>query len=330
MKKILVTGGAGFIGSNVAGSIADAGHVRVVVCDQFGNNDKWLNIRNHMIFEIISPLDTFYWLEANAGELDAIIHMGAISSTTERNVDLILETNFSLPKLLWHWCTENEVRFIYASSASTYGDGSAGFDDDLSKEYLARLKPLNAYGWSKWLFDQFVSTSVKREERTPPQWAGLKFFNVYGPNEYHKGDQMSVACQIFPHAKAGRPVHLFKSYRPNIADGEQQRDFIYVKDCVRVIHWLLANPDVSGLFNVGTGKARSFNDLARALFASVNKDPKITYSDMPEAVKTKYQYYTQANMNALRAAGYKEPFTSLEDGIRDYVQTYLTQEEAYY
>jgi ADP-L-glycero-D-manno-heptose 6-epimerase len=331
MKRILVTGGAGFIGSNIAGTLADHTKYRVVVADQFGSDDKWRNLAKHRIYEIISPGDIFYWLESNKNELDAIIHMGAISSTTETDVDLILETNFTLSRGLWNWAAQNKKRFIYASSAATYGGGEAGFKDDLSPEALAKLKPLNAYGWSKQLFDQFVAIATSGAgDKLPPQWVGLKFFNVYGPNEYHKDGQQSVVAQIFPHAKYGRPVKLFKSYHADYKDGEQLRDFIYVKDCVKLTAWLLGNPQVSGLYNVGTGKARSFNDLAKAAFNAVGKEPHITYFDMPEELRSKYQYLTEADMTRLRAAGYTEAFTSLEDGVKDYIQNYLNQDDQYF
>lgn len=330
MQRILVTGGAGFIGSNIAGALADAGEYRVVVCDQFGETEKWRNLAKHEIYEIISPVDLFYWLEAHGKDLYAIVHMGAVSSTTEIDVDYILENNFSLSKLLWKWCAENEKPFIYASSAATYGDGSKGFDDDSGAEYLKSLQPLNAYGWSKLLFDQYVSASVRKGDRMPPQWVGLKFFNVYGPNEYHKGGQQSVASQIFPHAREQRPVRLFKSYRDDYADGGQKRDFVYVKDCVKVVEWFLKNPNQSGLFNLGTGEARTFEDLAKACFAAVGNELAITYIDMPVEVKDKYQYLTEAKVDRLRKAGYGLPFTSLEEGIKDYIQNHLDTEDPYF
>lgn len=329
-KRILVTGGAGFIGSNIAGYFADHTEYPVAVCDHFGADDKWRNLSNHQIFEIVGPNELFYWLEDHDDRIEAIIHMGAISSTTETDVDLILDNNFSLSKALWDWCGEHSVRFIYASSAATYGDGSAGFMDGCDLESLKRLKPLNPYGWSKQLFDQFVAMSVAKDNATPPQWAGLKFFNVYGPNEYHKGSQRSVAHQIFPHAQHGRPVHLFKSYNPKYGDGEQMRDFIYVKDCVDVVQWLINNPSINGLYNLGTGKARSFADLAKAMFSALDQAPRINFIDMPENLKAKYQYFTEANMEQLRKAGYDKPFTSLEDGVKDYIQTYLLNENPYY
>jgi ADP-L-glycero-D-manno-heptose 6-epimerase len=330
MKKILVTGGAGFIGSVIAGHLANNSKYHIVVVDHFGSTEKWRNLSKHRVFEIISPGETFYWLESNKDSLEAVIHMGAISSTTETNVDLILETNFSLSKALWTWCADAGKRLIYASSAATYGGGEAGFEDKAEMSYLSTLQPLNAYGWSKQLFDQFVALTIENGGKTPAQWVGLKFFNVYGPNEYHKGDQKSVAATIFPHAQHGRPVHLFKSYNPKYKDGEQLRDFVYVKDCVSVVEWLLENPKVNGLYNLGTGKARTFKDLAHAVFAAMNKPPAITYFEMPDQIRPKYQYFTEARMAKLVTAGYSKPFTSLEDGVKDYVQNYLLKEDPYF
>ncbi len=332
---IIVTGGAGFIGSNLVAALEDRGERNIVVCDVLGHDDKWRNISKRELRDIVKPENLLAYLDDHKDEhIEAIFHMGAISATTEKDADLIVDTNFILSRALWRWCAENDVRLIYASSAATYGDGSKGFDDAADPDSLARLKPLNAYGWSKHAFDRRVSRIIHdkdgaKETLVPPQWAGLKFFNVYGPNEHHKGDQMSVCCKLYPQIIAGATAKLFKSHHPDYSDGGQLRDFVYVRDCVDVMLWLFDNKDVNGLFNVGTGKARSFKDLAEAVFTAAGKTPKINYIDMPQQLRGKYQYFTEANMQKLVDAGYDKPFTSLEDGIRDYVQNYLSQEDPY-
>lgn len=330
MRSFLVTGGAGFVGSNVAAALTrQYPDDRVVVADYLGEQDKWHNLTGFPPDEVISPNEMFFWLEQNQHELEAIIHMGALASTTQTNGDAALEVNVTLPKILRGWAMEHNKRFIFASSGAVYGDGSQGFDDDMSLGYMRKLEPLNTYGWSKYTFDYQLARSLYRDEPQPAQWVGLRFFNLYGPNEFHKGDQQSVLANIFPHVRAGRPVHLFKSYHPDYEDGGQLRDFMYIKDCVDVVLWFIANPQISGIYNVGTGEARSFADLARAAFAALDQEPHITYVDMPEDIKAKYQYYTQANIRKLRAAGYDKPFTSLEDGVRDYVTHYLNTDNPY-
>ena len=331
---IIVTGGAGFIGSNLVAGLEDHGHKDLVVCDTLGQEDKWRNIGKRELRDIVHPHSLLEYLDSHIGKIDAIFHMGAVSSTTERDADLITENNFSYSRNLWRWCAAHDVRFIYASSAATYGDGGQGFKDDDTPEFLAKLHPLNPYGWSKQLFDRRVSRlthggAAGSGEKLPPQWAGLKFFNVYGPNEYHKGDQMSVCCKLFPQASAGAAARLFKSNNLKCSDGGQTRDFVYVDDCVSVMLWLYDHPKVSGLFNVGTGKGRSFKDLAEAVFKALNKPSKITYIDMPQQLSGKYQYYTQADMTKLRAAGYDKPFTELEEGVRRYVQDFMATEDPY-
>ncbi len=329
---IVVTGGTGFIGSNLLAGLDAKGVGDVVVCDWLGSDDKWRNIAKHEIRDIVRPENLFSYLNLRKDEVKVVFHMGAISSTTETDVDLIVERNFTLSRRLWNWCAENNVRFIYASSAATYGDGSQGFADDDSIEHLTKLLPLNPYGWSKHVFDRRISRIIKakaKPEPVPPQYAGLKFFNVYGPNEYHKGEQMSVTCKLYPQVVAGAAARLFKSDNPKYGDGGQLRDFIYVRDCVDVMLWLLDNPNVSGLFNVGTGKARSFKDLAAATFKAANKPEKINYIDMPLTLRGKYQYFTQADMGKLRAVGYTKPMTELEDGIADYVQNFLAKADQY-
>ena len=328
---IIVTGGTGFIGSNVVAALEEKGLTDIVVCDWLGEEDKWKNIAKRELRDIISPENLFDYLEAHKDEVNAIFHMGAISATTERDVDLIVESNFRLSRKLWKWCAAQGVRLIYASSAATYGDGAQDFVDFETPEELSKLRPLNPYGWSKHVFDRRISRIVhgQSNEAHPPQWAGLKFFNVYGPNEYHKGEQMSVCCKLYPQVMAGAAAKLFKSPHPDYEDGGQLRDFVYVQDCVDVMMWLYDNPQVSGLFNVGTGKARSFKDMAMAVFKAAGKEPKINYIDMPQQLQGKYQYFTQANMQKLRDAGYDKAFTELEEGIRQYVQDFMSKEDPY-
>jgi ADP-L-glycero-D-manno-heptose 6-epimerase len=325
---ILVTGGAGFIGSNIVAALADAG-AEVAVCDWLRTDERWRNLAKHLIADLVAPERLFDWLTDHGRTLDTVVHMGAISSTTETDGDLFAENNIRLTLRLWDWCARHDVRLIYASSAATYGDGSAGFDDDASAAGLARLQPLNAYGWSKHAVDRRIGQLVERGAKAPPQWAGLKFFNVYGPNEYHKGTMKSVVAQNHATVAAGQPIRLFRSYRQDYGDGGQVRDFVYVRDCVDVIVWLLANPGVNGLFNLGTGQARSWLDLARALFAATGQAERVEFIDMPETLRAKYQYFTEARMAKLRAAGYDRPFTTLEDGIADYVARFLARGDSY-
>lgn len=327
---IIVTGGAGFIGSNLVAGLEDRGFRDIVVCDVLGSDDKWRNLAKREIRDVVHPSRLFDYLNNHAHEIEIIYHMGAISSTTETDADLIVDTNFVLSRRLWKWCANHGKRLVYASSAATYGDGTQEFSDDDSVTGLSRLKPLNAYGWSKHLFDRRIARAVTDGlEPAPPQWAGLKFFNVYGPNENHKGEQMSVVCKLYPQIMAGAAARLFKSHHPDFKDGGQLRDFVWVGDCVDVMLWLYDNPGVNGIFNVGSSKARSFKDLAEAAFKAAGRAPKITYVDMPENLRGKYQYFTQADMAKLRAAGYTKPMTELEDGVTQYVQNYLAKEDQY-
>ncbi|MCK1306409.1 ADP-glyceromanno-heptose 6-epimerase [Bradyrhizobium sp. 45] len=324
---LLVTGGAGFIGSNVVAALNEAGRSDVVVCDFLGNEGKWRNLAKRQLLDIVPPAELPDWLQGR--KLDAVIHLGAISATTATDGDLVFETNFRLSMRLLDWCTANAVPLIYASSAATYGDGEAGFDDDSSVAALKKLRPMNLYGWSKHLFDLAVAERAANGEKLPPQWAGLKFFNVFGPNEYHKGSMMSVLARRFDDVKAGRVVQLFKSHREGIADGDQRRDFIYVDDVVSVVMWLLATPSVSGLFNVGTGKARSFRDLMLAVYAALGASPNIEYIDMPEQIRGSYQYFTQSDVDRLYRAGYNGGFTTLEDAVKAYVGDYLDRPDRF-
>jgi ADP-L-glycero-D-manno-heptose 6-epimerase len=324
---LLVTGGAGFIGSNVVASLNEAGRTDVAISDFIGSDGKWRNLQKRQLADVVPPAELFSWLDGR--RLDGVIHMGAISETTASDGDLVLKTNFSLSLKLLDWCTKSRTPFIYASSAATYGDGDAGFNDDWSAAALKRLRPMNLYGWSKHLFDQTLVDRLAKQVKLPPQWAGLKFFNVFGPNEYHKGEMMSLVAKRFDDARAGRPVRLFKSHRSGIADGDQRRDFIYVDDAVAVVRWLLNTPQVSGIFNVGTGVARSFRDMITAMFAALERPPNIEYVEMPPSIRDTYQYFTQASIENLRQAGYNGGFTPLEDAIRRYVTAFLDRPDRY-
>ena len=324
---LLVTGGAGFIGSNLVAALNEAGRADVAVCDVLGHDGKWRNLAKRQLADIVPPAELSDWLRGR--RLDAVIHLGAISETTATDGDLVIETNFRLSMRLLDWCTANATPFLYASSASTYGDGAQGFRDDQSMPALKALRPMNLYGWSKHLFDMAVAERAGRSEKLPPQWAGLKFFNVFGPNEYHKGTMMSVLARRFDDIRAGRVVELFKSHRDGIADGDQRRDFIYVDDVVRVMMWLLSTPSVSGIFNVGTGEARSFRDLMLSAYAALGAVPNIRYVDMPPSIRDSYQYFTQGDVARLTRAGYNGGFTALEQAVDLYVKGFLDRADRY-
>lgn len=326
MRMLLVTGGAGFIGSNLIAGLNEVGRTDIVVNDALGNTGKWRNLGKRQVADVVPPGELSGWLDGR--KLDAVVHLGAISDTTATDGDLVLATNFRLSLRLLDWCTATRTPFLYASSAATYGAGTEGFDDEWSPAALQRLRPMNLYGFSKHLFDLAVVDRFAKRAKLPPQWVGLKFFNVFGPNEYHKGEMTSLIGKRFEDATAGKPVHLFKSHRGGIGDGEQKRDFIYVDDAVAVMRWLLDTPAVSGIFNVGTGKARSFRDLIAAMFRALGHAPNIEYVDMPPTIRDQYQYFTQAKVENLRKAGYNADFTSLEEGVNRYV-TFLNQPDRY-
>jgi ADP-L-glycero-D-manno-heptose 6-epimerase len=324
----LVTGGAGFIGSNVVASLNEAGASDIVVNDLLGRDDaKWRNLAKRQVADLVPPAELMAWLAGR--KLDAVIHMGAISDTTATDGDLVMENNFRLSLRLLDWCTVTRTPFIYASSAATYGDGNQGFDDDWSLEGLRKLRPMNLYGWSKHLFDLAVVDRYVKKQNLPPHWVGLKFFNVYGPNEYHKGHMASVLAKVFDEAKAGKPVRLFKSHRDGIEDGDQRRDFIYVDDAIAVLRWLLDATSVSGIFNVGTGKAESFRDMIGAMFKALGRPANIEYIEMPDAIRGQYQYFTQGSVENLRRAGYNAGFTPLDAAVGQYVTGYLDREDRY-
>ena len=325
---IIITGGAGMIGSIIAWHLnTKLNRDDLVIVDHITHEAQWQNLVHRQYVEYLDKDQLFDYVDEHE-EIDAVIHMGAISATTERDFNKLVEANIHYSQDLWGWCTENEVQFFYASSAATYGDGSAGYDD----ESLENLRPLNGYGYSKHFFDQWVLK--QSPENSPPAWAGFKFFNVYGPNEYHKQRMASVAFHTFNQFSETGTMKLFKGTKQGIKDGQQLRDFVYVKDCANIVAYFLNaalsnKPAPSGIYNIGTGKARTFKDLATNVIESMAKLPHITYIDMPDDLQGKYQYFTEANMAKLRAAGYITPMTSLEDGIKDYVQNYLMQEDPY-
>ncbi|PKN51536.1 MAG: ADP-glyceromanno-heptose 6-epimerase [Deltaproteobacteria bacterium HGW-Deltaproteobacteria-13] len=317
---IIVTGGAGFIGSAFVWKLNQEGIEDIVIVDRLGTTDKWRNLVNLRFEDYIYKDDFFNMLcdDTLPFEISAIVHMGACSSTTERDADYLWENNFLYTRTLAEWAIEHHVRFIYASSAATYGDGRQGFSDDHGK--IKALKPINMYGYSKQVFDLWV---LRRQLEN--KMAGIKFFNVFGPNEYHKADMTSVIFKAFHQIKETGKVKLFKSYKPEYKDGGQMRDFVYIKDCINVLWWLFKNQDVNGIFNLGTGKARTWNDLIGAVFSAMGIETNIKYIEMPEELRNQYQYFTQAEMNKLRAAGCPAVFSSLEDSVRDYVVNYLQQ-----
>jgi ADP-L-glycero-D-manno-heptose 6-epimerase len=317
---ILITGGAGFIGSVLAKKLNELGHTDLVIVDKLESSTKWKNLRGIKYSEYIHADELFNGeYDDLIAEADIVFHMGACSATTEKDVDFLMRNNVSYTKALWRFAAAKNIPFIYASSAATYGDGDDGYSDDHAK--IPTLLPLNPYGYSKQLVDEWIL----KEELKPDHWFGLKFFNVYGPNEYHKEDMRSLVHKAFEQINEKGSVKLFKSHKPNFKDGEQLRDFIYVKDVVRVL-LELADPAIashSGIYNLGTGKARSFHDLVKATFTAMGKTPNIEFIDMPESIRNQYQYYTQAEMQKLYQAIPDMKFTSLEDGVTDYVKNYL-------
>ena len=325
---IVVTGGAGFIGSNIVAALNEAGRTDVVVCDTLGTEGKWQTLRKRVVQDIVPPSELMSWL-AGRGDVEAIIHMGANSSTLAQDGDEIMESNFRFSLNLLDWCAGHDVKLIYASSAATYGDGEAGFNDDVSLTHLQTLRPLNLYGWSKHLFDQVVATRRETGGALPPLCIGLKFFNVFGPNEYHKGEMMSLVSKYFGKIRAGETIDLFKSYKPEFKDGEQLRDFVYVQDITAVILWLLTRAEGVALYNLGSGQARSFIDLVGAIFDTLGLDRRIRFIEMPEAMRPRYQYFTQADDSRLRAAGYNKPGTQLEEAIEHFVTHYLNTTDRY-
>lgn len=319
---IIVTGGAGFIGSALVAGLNSRGITDILVVDELGCDEKWKNLRNLSFADYVEKSDFLEMVleEGSCPPAEAVLHMGACSSTTETNASYLIKNNYEYSKLLAQWATDSDIRFIYASSAATYGDGSEGFGDN--DQTIDRLRPLNMYGYSKQLFDLWA-----RRTGLLGKIAGLKYFNVFGPNEYHKGDMRSFILKAFEQIKAAGRVKLFKSHNPEYADGEYVRDFLYIEDAVDMTLFFLDNPNVSGLYNIGTGRARSWNDLVKATFAAMDKEPVIEFAEMPQSIRNQYQYYTEADISKIRKAGYRKKTTPLESAIKDYVQNYLRSNE---
>jgi ADP-L-glycero-D-manno-heptose 6-epimerase len=322
---IIVTGGAGFIGSAFVAKLNTQGINDSIIVDDINSNARAKNLANKRFSQYIGKSDFIESVKSGTlpGGISAIVHMGACSSTTERDLEYLRTNNFEYSKILAEYCVTHNIRYIYASSAATYGDGNKGYDDDVSR--LNELKPLNPYGDSKQMMDLWA-----RDKGLLSKIVGLKFFNVYGPNEYYKGHMASVAWKAFNTINETGSFSLFKSHRPDYKDGEQKRDFVYVKDCCDIMWWLLNNPSVNGLFNVGSGEARSWNDLLNALFSAMSKPVQINYIDMPPELRDQYQYFTEAPMARLRAAGYSAPLRTLEEGVRDYVTNHLVKPDQHW
>lgn len=324
---IVITGAAGFIGSNFVAELNARGRTDIVVCDAFESGEKWRNLARAAFVDWVPPTALVGWLQSRR-DVDAIIHMGAISATTAVDGDAVMSTNFGLSLALLDYCTAAGVPLLYASSAAVYGAGEQGFDDSTDPADIMKLRPLNLYGWSKRQFDFVVADRIARGDALPPSCVGLRFFNVFGPNEYHKGDMKSIVAKIAAPIARGERITLFKSHREGVADGDQRRDFIYVKDAVEVSLALLENRQ-SGIFNIGTGAARCFRELAEATFRAFDRVPAIDYADMPIQIRDKYQYFTEASLHRLRQAGIRHMFEPLEDTVTDYVKSYLKQEDSY-
>jgi len=319
--RVLVTGGAGFIGSALVWALNRCGCEHIVVCDRLGTDEKWRNLTPLRFAHYVEADELLPRLQNGAlGKFNFVLHLGACSATTERDASYLIRNNYEFTKDLAAWSLANRTRFVYASSAATYGDGAAGMADDDAR--LDTLRPLNMYGYSKHLFDLHA-----RRAGFLDRIVGLKYFNVFGPNEDHKGDMRSVVHKSFGQVRETGVIRLFKSHRPDYRDGEQKRDFLYVKDAVAMTLHLAANEKAGGLFNTGSGKARTWLDLASAVFAALKREPKVKFVEMPESIRDKYQYFTEANLSRLRAAGYAAPVTSLEDAVSDYVGNYLVPDK---
>ena len=317
---IIITGGAGFIGSNLVYELNKRKQKNLIICDVVNSLLKRNYLKRTKYKKIISPSNLFKFLNKNKKKINYIFHLGAISATTSTNFTKLIKNNLEYSIKLLKFCTENKTHFIYASSASTYGNGSNGFVDNENYTYLKKLKPLNLYGKSKHLFDLHISKKLEEKKELPPQWVGLKFFNVYGNNERHKKKQMSIVSFLSPLVKKNKRIKLFKSHNIKYKDGGQKRDFVHVDDCINVILWFYKNKNKSGLFNVGTGKARTFLDITKILFNEFKKEKKIDFINTPKNIRKHYQYFTMANIRKLRKYGYMNKFKNIEDGIKLFIK----------
>ncbi|MBC8034320.1 MAG: ADP-glyceromanno-heptose 6-epimerase [Chitinophagaceae bacterium] len=327
-STIVITGAAGFIGSCLTGFLNEKGFYNLILVDEFNRPDKVPNLEGKRFTEKVDRSQLFDWLNLRSSPVEFIFHIGARTDTTEFDYSIHEQLNVIYSQHVWNYCTLNKVPLVYASSAATYGAGEAGYNDD--HEMIQNLKPLNAYGVSKNEFDKWVLKRIAAgAPGQPPFWAGLKFFNVYGPNEFHKGRMASVIFHSFNQIKASGKVKLFRSHRPDFNDGQQLRDFVYVKDVIKVCYWLMINKPLSAIYNLGTGKARSFEHLVKSTFAGLEREPVIEFIDMPEDIRDKYQYFTEAEMSKLKEAGYPDYFHSLEKGVEDYVRNYLAPAQYY-
>lgn len=325
---VIITGGIGFIGSQVLAALEESEN-NIAVIDVFGSGDKWKNVAKRKTTFFISPDSIFDFLGKHNSQIKLILHFGGVSSTMEKDVDKIVKNNIQLSINLYDYCIENKIRFIYASSAATYGNGENGLSDQEDVAYLDCLKPLNAYGWSKHCIDRYVWSINNRKKSQDNGVVALKFFNVYGPNEYHKGNQSSVIYSFYNQLKEGSNLHLFKSYKNEYKDGEQCRDFVWIDDCVDVILWMIKHKEISGIYNVGSGVSRTFNDVAKIISLTLGRSCNIKYVEMPENLKEQYQYHTIANISKLYSVGYDKPMTSLEDGISTYINNFLNTSDKY-
>ena len=322
-STIIITGAAGFIGSCMVSYLNRQGFEKLILVDEFDDEEKELNLLHKKYIVRVEREDFFGWVQREKPAVDFVFHLGARTDTTEFDYSVHQRLNVEYSQKMWNYCAMHNIPLVYASSAATYGEGELGYDD--SHDIIEQLQPLNPYGISKNEFDKWVL----HQDCHPPFWAGLKFFNVYGPNEYHKARMASVIFHSYNQIKQNGTVKLFRSHKEGYEDGEQLRDFIYVKDVIAVCYWLMEHQPASAIYNLGTGQARSFNDLVKSTFAGLDMQPSIEYIDMPADIRDKYQYFTEANMDKLRKAGYKDEFYSLEKGVGDYVRNYLAKNEFY-